>query len=134
MHAQKGAHHLLPSGNGVNFEIILRSCAKGNLWFFFGTSDVFWQKNVNRPWMCSRFSPFAWIVKSVNDLFPRLLWFWEKNLPLPACLHVKLLKLRESDTNGNSLHKNEVKRDYVKCWKIAFKSKFSLTVNLLPYH
>lgn len=53
-------------------------------------------------WMWFYFSPFVWNFKSVNDTFPYLSLFWEKDFLISASFYVRLLNLHESDMNGNS--------------------------------
>ena len=68
--------------------------------------------SVNRALMWFHFLPFAWIVKSMNDNFPYLLWLSVKKLSIFAWFHMKLLKLCKSGVNWNWRHKIEVIRDF----------------------
>ena len=60
-------------------------------------------------------SPYTWNVKSVNDDFPHVSWFWLKKLPIAVWFYLKLLKSRELGLNGNSPYRTKVKCDSVKC-------------------
>ena len=84
-----------------------------------------WSWNFFREsWTWFHFSTFVWNVKSVNDNFPNLSWFFVKNFSISAWFHVKLLKLRELNMIRDSQHRIEVKRNFVKCRKLLLKVNF----------